>query len=110
MLFVRSASFTRMTLRSCTMASIILRKLSAWRSSAEKKSSLVSLVTPSTQCATSGPKSSADLLDRRARVFHHVVQQSGFQRYQVHPHVRQEAGYRKRVDDVRFARFPVCPS
>ena len=46
-----------MTRMSSTMASSILRKLSAWRSSAEKKSSLLSLVTPSTQRATSSPNS-----------------------------------------------------
>ena len=53
-----------MTRMSFTMASSILRKLSAWRSSAEKKSSLLSLVTPSTQRATSSPKFFADLVER----------------------------------------------
>ena len=57
MLCRRSASLTMMTRMSSTMASSILRKLSAWRSSAEKKSSLLSLVTPSTQRATSSPNS-----------------------------------------------------
>ena len=57
MLCRRSASLTMITRISLTMASSILRKLSACRSSAEKKSSLLSLVTPSTQRATSSPNS-----------------------------------------------------
>ena len=43
---------------SSTIASSILRKFSAWRSSLEEKGMALILVTPSTTWATSGPKSS----------------------------------------------------
>ena len=43
---------------SSTMASSILRKFSACRSSLEENGIVLILVTPSTTCATSGPNSS----------------------------------------------------
>ena len=59
MLCVRSASLTRMTRRSRTIASSILRKLSACASSRLLNLIWSSLVTPSTSSATSAPKRSA---------------------------------------------------
>ena len=56
MLCRRSASFTRITRTSSTMASRSLRKFSAWRSSEEEKGIWLILVTPSTMCSTSAPK------------------------------------------------------
>ena len=56
MLWRRSASFTRMTRMSSTMARSILRKVSAWRSSEVEKGILLILVTPSTMWRTSAPK------------------------------------------------------
>ena len=79
MLCSRSASLTMMTRISFTMASSILRTLSACRSSREARLSLLSLVTPSTHAATSSPKVLANLLDGGGGVFHHVVQQPGFE-------------------------------
>ena len=55
MLCSRSASFTMMTRMSLVIASSILRRLSACRSSRFAKLILLSLVTPSTQRATSSP-------------------------------------------------------
>ena len=43
---------------SSTMASSILRKFSAWRSSLDEKVMALIFVTPSTTWATSGPKCS----------------------------------------------------
>src|SRR6266571_3673273 len=58
MLCRRSASFTRMTRMSSTIASSILRKFSACRSSLDENGIALIFVTPSTTWATSGPKSS----------------------------------------------------
>jgi len=58
MLCSRSASLTRMTLMSSTIASSILRKFSAWRCSLEENGMALSLVTPSTTWAISSPNSS----------------------------------------------------
>ncbi len=57
MLCRRSASLMRTTRMSSTMASIILRRFSAWRSSRVANSILLILVTPSTMCATCSPNS-----------------------------------------------------
>ena len=59
MLCVRSASFTRITRRSRTIASSILRKLSACASSRLLNLIWSSLVTPSTSSATSAPNRAA---------------------------------------------------
>ena len=75
------------------MASSILRKLSAWRSSALKMSSLLSLVTPSTQQATSVAEALADFVGRHAGVFHQVVQESGLDGHQIHAHAGQDVGH-----------------
>jgi len=58
-LCVRSASLTRITRRSRTIASSILRKLSACASLRFLKRIWSSLVTPSTISATSAPKRAA---------------------------------------------------
>ncbi len=79
MLWVRSASFTRMTRMSRAIAMIILRKFSAcfssWLSVAEAEN-LPSLVTPSTSCATSSPKSSSSSSRRGEGVLDGVVEQA----------------------------------
>src|SRR6185437_2940943 len=59
MLCRRSASLMRMTRMSSTMASSILRTLSAWRAAWPCRSSRSILVTPSTRWATTGPNSRA---------------------------------------------------
>ena len=58
MLCNRSASLTRITRASFTIASSILRKFSACRSSLDENGIVLIFVTPSTTCATSGPNSS----------------------------------------------------
>src|SRR5438094_650671 len=58
MLCRRSASFTRMTRMSSTIARSILRKFSACRSSLDENGIAPSLVTPSTTCAMSLPNRS----------------------------------------------------
>ena len=74
----RSASLTMMTRISFTIASSILRKLSAWRSSAEKKVELAQLGDAVHAARHFVAELLADLLDGDAGVFHHVVQQAGF--------------------------------
>ena len=65
-----------MTRMSSTIASSILRKFSAWRSSLEENGMALILVTPSTMWATSAPKSSRIRSDRGQGVLDHVVQQA----------------------------------
>ena len=85
---------------SSTIASSILRKFSACRSSLDENGMALILVTPSTTCATSGPKSSSDPLDRGQRVLDDVVEQAGGDRHGVELHVGEEVGDRERVDEV----------
>src|SRR5438046_2705358 len=60
MLCRRSASLIISTRRSRAMATSILRKFSAWRSSREENASLPIFVTPSTSSAISAPNSRLD--------------------------------------------------
>ncbi len=62
---------------SFTIASSILRTLSAWRSSRDARLSLLSLVTPSTQRDTSSPNAALHIGHRCRGVFDHVMQQPG---------------------------------
>ena len=86
------------------MASSILRTLSAWRSSREARFSLLSLVTPSTQRATSSPKFLRISSSVARGVLHHVVQQPGFEARHVHVHVGELARHQQRMDHVGLAR------
>ena len=92
MLWRRSASFTRMTRMSSTIARSILRKFSACRSSLDENGMALILVTPSTTWATSGPKCSSNLLDGGEGVFDDVMQQAGGDGDRIQPHVGQNAG------------------
>ena len=89
---------------SSTMASSILRKFSAWRSSLDEKVIALILVTPSTTWATSRPKSLLESLGRRQGVLDDVVQQAGGDRHGVHAHVGQDGGHLQRVDEIGLAR------
>ena len=51
-----------------------------------------------------------DLRLRDGGVFHHVVQQRGGEALRVEPPLRQDAGDRQRVRDVRLARLPELPA
>ena len=88
---------------SSTIASSILRKFSACRSSLDENRMALIFVTPSTTWATSGPKSSSDALDGRQRVFDDVVEQPGGDGHGVELHVGEEVGDRQRVDEVGLA-------
>src|SRR4030066_53489 len=55
-LWVRSASLMKITRRSLIMVRMILRIVSAWRTSGEDSWTRLILVTPSTKSATSWPK------------------------------------------------------
>ena len=85
------------------MATSILRKFSAWRSSREEKASLPILVTPSTRSAISSPNSrSRSLLGGRG-VLEDVVEQAGRHRGDVHLEVRR-GGRRPRGGERGTAR------
>ena len=90
---------------SSTIASSILRKFSACRSSLDWKGMALILVTPSTTCATSGPNSSSMTLDGGERVLDDVVEQAGGDRDDVELQVGQEIGHLERVHHVRLARM-----
>ena len=100
MLWSRSASFTRITRMSSTMASSILRKFSACRSSLDENGIAPSLVTPSTTCATSRAEQLPDPLDRRLRVLDDVVEQARGDRHHVELHVREEVGHLQRMNQI----------
>ena len=88
---------------SSTIASSILRKFSAWRSSLDENGMALILVTPSTTWATSGPKSSANALGGGQRVLDDVVEQAGGDGHDVELHVGEEVGDLERVDEVGLA-------
>ena len=88
---------------SSTIASSILRKFSAWRSSLDENGIAPILVTPSTTWAISGPKSSAIRSGRRQRVLDDVVEQAGGDRHDVQFHVGEEIGDFERVHQIRLA-------
>ena len=66
----------------------------------------VSLVTPSTRLATSSPKRSRDLLERRARVLDGVVQQRRAERLGVEAQAGADPRDPDRVDDELLAGAP----
>ena len=94
---------------SRAIATTILRKFSAWRSSFEVKLIFESLVTPSTSSATSTPNSLLDVVGRRERVLDDVVQEAGADARGVEPQVGDDAGDADRVHDVRLARLARLP-
>ena len=91
---------------SSTIASSILRKLSACRSSLDANCRPDSFVTPSTTCATCSPNSSRIFSIGVRRVLDDVVQQAGGDRDDVQPQVGQDVGDLERVDQVGLARPP----
>ncbi len=102
-LWVRSASLTRITRRSRTIASSILRKLSACASWRLLNWIWSSLVTPSTISATSFAEARGDLFLGRGRVFDDVVQDRRDQRVGVEVQFGQDFGGRHRMGDVGLA-------
>jgi hypothetical protein len=94
---------------SSTIASSILRTFSAWRSSLDEKVIALILVTPATTCATSGPEQLLDALDRRQRVFDHVVEEAGGDGDRVELQVGQKIGDSEGMDQVGFPEWRTCP-
>ncbi len=88
---------------SSTIASSILRKFSACRSSLDENGIALILVTPSTTWATSGPNSSWMRSIVRQRVLDDVVEQAGGDGDDVELHVGEEVGDLERVDEVGLA-------
>ena len=103
MLCSRSASLIISTRRSRAIATSILRKFSACRSSREEKVSLPSLVTPSTSSAISLPNSRSRSLLGGGGVLEDVVEQAGRHRGDVHLEVDEEVGDLEGVGEVRLA-------
>ena len=103
MLCRRSASFTRMTRMSSTIASSILRKFSACRSSLDEKRDGADLGDALDDVGDVGAEELLDALDRRQRVFDDVVEEAGRDGHGVELHVGQEVGDGERVDEVWFA-------
>ena len=89
MLCSRSASLIISTRRSRAMATSILRKFSAWRSSREEKASLPILVTPSTSSAISAAELALEVPLGGRGVLQHVVEEAGRHGGHVHLEVRR---------------------
>ena len=88
---------------SSTIASSILRKFSACRSSLDENGMAPILVTPSTTWAISGAEELGDALRGRQGVFDDVVQQPRGHGDDVELHVRQGVGDLERMNEVGLA-------
>ena len=106
MLCSRSASLMRTTRMSSTMASIILRTFSAWRSSRVCKIDLADLGDALDDVRHLVAEFLFDFLDRHRGVFDQVVQQAGGDGDGVQLHLRQHAGHFQRVHQVGLAGSP----
>ena len=96
MLCSRSASLTRMTRMSSTIASSILRKFSACRSSLRRRQrDRADLGHALDDVRDFGAEQLLDALDGRQRVLDDVVQQAGGDGDGVELHVGQEVGDRQ---------------
>ena len=109
MLWSRSASLTRMTRMSSTIASSILRKFSACRSSLEENGIAPILVTPSTTCGDLRAEELGDPLGRGQRVLDDVVEQTGRHGHDVQLHVGEEIGDLERVHQVGLTGMAHLP-
>ncbi len=90
---------------SSTIASSILRKFSACRSSLDENGMAPILVTPSTTWAISGAEQLGDALRGGQGVLDDVVEQPGGDRDHVQLHVGEEIGHFERVDEVGLPRM-----
>src|ERR1035437_7808885 len=103
MLWMRSASLTMMTRISSTMASSILRTLSALPVLGGEEIQLGQLGDAVHAACHFLAELLAHLLHGDAGILHHVVQQAGLYGDAIHPHLRQNAGD---ADGVRHVRLP----
>ena len=94
---------------SRAIATTILRKFSACRSSLEVKLIFESLVTPSTSVGDLAAELLLDVVGRGERVLDDVVQEPGADARGVEPKVGDDAGDADRVDEVRLARLARLP-
>ena len=94
---------------SSTIASSILRKFSACRSSLDENGIAPQLGDPFDDVRDLGAEQLADALDRRLRVLDDVVQQAGGDGHDVELHVGQLIGDLERMDEVRLARVADLP-
>ena len=90
---------------SSTIASSILRKFSACRSSLDENGIAPSLVTPFDDVGDVGAEQLRDPLDRGLGVLDDVVQQPGGDGHDVELHVGEQVGDFERVDQVGLARM-----
>ena len=102
-LCVRSASLTRITRRSRTIASSILRKLSACASSRFLKLDLVELGDAVDDLGDVVAEARRDLVLGDRRVFDDIVQDRADDRVGVEVQVGEDLGRGHRVRDVGFA-------
>ena len=90
---------------SSTIASSILRKFSACRSSLDEKRDGADFRHAFDDVGDLGAEELLDALDGGQRVFDDVVQEPGGNRHGVELHVGQEVGDGKRMDEVGLARM-----
>ena len=94
---------------SSTIASSILRKFSAWRSSLEENGMAPILVTPSTTWAISGPNSSAMRSGVVSVSSTTSWSRPGGDRHDVELHVGEEVGDLERMNQVGLAGVADLP-
>ena len=87
---------------SSTIASSILRKFSACRSSLDENGDRAELGDPFDDVRHVGAEELADPLDRRLRVLDDVVEQAGGDGHDVELHVGEQVRDLERVDQVRL--------
>ena len=90
---------------SSTIASSILRKFSACRSSLDENWIAPSLVTPFDHVRDIGAEQLLDALDRRLRVLDDIVEQARGDRHHVELHVGEQVRDLERMDEVGLARM-----
>ena len=105
MLWSRSASLTRMTRMSSTIASSILRKFSACRSSLLENGMALIFVTPFDDVGDVLAEGVADALDGGEGVLDDVVEEAGRHADDVQLHVGEDVGDLERMDQIRLARM-----
>ena len=92
-----------MTLMSSTIASSILRKFSACRSSLDENRIAPSFVTPFDHVRHVGAEELLDPLDRRLGVLDDVVEEPGRNRHDIELHVGEQVGHLEGMDEVGLA-------
>ena len=105
MLSRRSESLTSSTRMSRAIATTILRKFSAWRSSLRGEVDLAELGDAVDEERDLVAELALDVLGGRRRVLDHVVQQRRADAGRVEVQLRDDVGDADRMDEVRVARL-----